>query len=274
MCSRCRDALLLALLLLAGAAPTEARRVLRVCADPNNLPFSNARGEGFENRLATLIAAELDADVAYTWQAQRRGFIRETLRAGRCDVVLGVPTAFELTATTSPYYRSSYVFVTRRAAPLGDLRSLDDPRLRRLRVGVPLIGDDGANAPPAHALSRRGIIDNVVGYTVYGDYRDDSPPRRLVDAVARGEIDVAIAWGPLAGYVARHAPVPLRLQPVSPQVDLPFLPFVFDIAVGLRRGEDDFRRELDDVLARRRADIDALLRQYGVPRLDRDGEEP
>lgn len=268
MCSRCLSVLAAALIALGGAPGMAARRVLRVCADPNNLPFSNARGEGFENRLAALIAAELDADLAYTWQPQRRGFIRETLRAGRCDVVLGVPSAFELTANTRPYYRSTYVFVTRRDAPLGDLRSFDDPRLRTLRIGVPLIGDDGANAPPAHALARRGIVRNVVGYTVYGDYTEDSPPRRLVDAVARGELDVAIAWGPLAGYVARGQTVPLNLIPVSPQVDLPFLPFVFDIAIGVRRGEEDFRCELDGVLRRRRAHIDALLREYGVPRLD------
>jgi ABC-type amino acid transport substrate-binding protein len=127
--------------------------VLRVCADPNNLPFSNERGEGFENKLAEMLAADLGAELRYTWWAQRRGFFRNTLRAGSCDVVLGVPAGFELALTTSPYYRSTYAFVSRKDRHLG-VRSFDDEALRRLKVGVQLVGDDGANTPPAHALAR------------------------------------------------------------------------------------------------------------------------
>ncbi|HVG45621.1 MAG TPA: quinoprotein dehydrogenase-associated putative ABC transporter substrate-binding protein, partial [Longimicrobium sp.] len=211
----------------AGCARADARpaRELRVCADPNNLPFSNARGEGFENRIAELVARDLDARVRYTWWAQRRGFFRNTLRAHACDLVPGVPTSFELVLATRPYYRSTYVFVHRADAPFR-VRSFDDPVLRRLRVGVQLVGDDYANTPPAHALARRGIIDNVRGYTVYGDYRQDNPPARIIEAVAHGEIDVAVAWGPLAGYFATRQGVPLEIVPVSPQIDLPFLPFV------------------------------------------------
>jgi mxaJ protein len=235
--------------------------VLRVCADPNNLPFSNARGEGFENRIVELVAADLGATVEYTWWAQRRGFVRNTLKAGLCDVVPGVPTAFELSAVTRPYYRSTYAFVS-RGAPVA---SFDDPALRTLRIGVQLTGDDYANPPPAHALGRRGIVANVRGYPVYGDYRQPNPPAAVVDAVVRGDVDVAVVWGPLAGWAALHSPVPLLVTPVTPQIDLPFLPFVFDIAMGVRRGEDAFRRELDDVLRRRQPDIDAILREYGVP---------
>ena len=241
-------------------------RALRVCADPNNLPFSNERREGFENQLAELIAEELDARVEYTWWAQRRGFIRNTLNADLCDVVMGVPGSFELALVTRPYYRSSYVFVWRRDANLA-IRSFNDSALRRLRIGVQMIGDDYTNTPPAHALANRGIVDNVRGYMVYGDYREESPPARIIEAVANGEIDVAVAWGPMAGYFASRQSVPLEVAPVSPQIDLPFLPFVYDIALGVKRGNDSLRAELDSVLVRRRPDIARLLEQYGVPQL-------
>ncbi len=243
-------------------------RVLRVCADPNNLPFSNQRGEGFENKLAQLAARELGARVEYTWWAQRRGFVRNTLNAGLCDVVMGVPMSFERTLVTRPYYRSSYVFVTRRASKT-HISSFDDEALRRLRVGVQLVGDDGINTPPAHALSRRGIIDNVRCYSVLGDYRRPNPPARIIEAVARGDIDVAVAWGPLAGYFAARQKVPLEVTPVRPQIDRPFLPFVFDISIGVRRGNDTLRTQLDQVLRRRRAAVDSILEVYHVPRVDR-----
>ena len=241
-------------------------RVLRVCADPNNLPFSDSAETGFENRLASLVASEMHAKVTYTWWAQRRGFIRNTLNAQRCDLVMGVPTSFELTGVTRPYYRSSYVFVTRRDRPW-DIRSFDDSLLRRLSVGVQLVGDDYANAPPAHALGRRGIVQNVRGYNVQADYRRTAPPARIIDAVAAGDIDVAVAWGPLAGYFAAHDSVALRLVPVSPQVDLPFLPFVFDISMGMRRADSTLRDTLNAIIIRRRTSIDSLLNEYGVPLL-------
>jgi quinoprotein dehydrogenase-associated probable ABC transporter substrate-binding protein len=260
------------LLLLAGGAAAAAlalrrpARVLRVCADPNNMPFSNERGEGFENRLAELLADELNARVEYTWWAQRRGFFRNTLRAGLCDVVMGVPASFELALPTRPYYRSSYVFVYRRDAGY-EIDSFDDPDLRRLRIGVPVVGDDGTNPPPAHALVNRGIVSNVVGFSVYGDYAQPSPPARIIAALAAGEIDVAVVWGPLAGYFAPRAGVPLRVVPVSPAIERPFLPFVFDIAVGVRREETTLQRELDDALRRRAAEVTRLLDEYGVPRV-------
>ena len=247
--------------LLAVSVPG---RVLRVCADPNNLPFSNQRLEGFENRLAELVARDMEAEVSYTWRAQRRGFVREALNTGKCDVVLGIPASYELALATRPYYRSSYVFVTRRGLRV---RSFDDPVLRRVRIGVQLVGDDYANAPPAHALASRGVVGNVHGYSVYGDYRRESPPAAVVEAVARGEVDVAVVWGPLAGWAARRQPVPLDIVPVSPQIDLPFLPFVFDIAMGVRRGDTALKEELDAILERRKPEIDALLDEYGVPRV-------
>jgi mxaJ protein len=239
--------------------------VLRVCADPNNLPFSNERGEGFENKIAELLAADLHEKLEYTWWAQRRGFFRNTLRAGACDVVLGVPSSFELAATTAPYYRSTYVFVYRKGKGL-HVHSFDDAVLRDVKVGVQLVGDDGANTPPAHALAARGVVNNVRGYTLYGDYKQPNPPARIVEAVAKGEVDVAVAWGPLAGYFARRQRVPLEVVPVSPQFDLPFLPFVYDISMGVRRGDEELRLKLDDFVERHRAEIERILDDYGVPR--------
>jgi mxaJ protein len=261
----------LALLAAVGAAAcaraeaTPARE-LKVCADPNNLPFSNAKGEGFENRIAELVARELGARVRYTWWAQRRGFFRSTLKAGTCDVVIGMPATLEMAAATRPYYRSTYVFLTRRDRGL-NLRSFDDPRLKTLRIGVQIVGDDGFNTPPVHALTRRGVIGNLRGYTVYGDYSRPNPPAAIVDAVADGEVDVAIVWGPLAGWFAKQAKVPLSIVPVRPQIDPPFLPFVYDISMGTRRG-DTLTTRLNDIIVRRRAEIERILDDYGVPRAE------
>jgi mxaJ protein len=243
------------------------KKVLRVCADPNNLPFSNDRLEGFENRLASMIAEDLGAKVEYTWWAQRRGFMRQTLDAGLCDVVIGVPSRLERAELSKPYYRSTYVFVAPRRRHLA-LGSLDDPALRRLRIGVQMIGDDFANSPPAHALSARGLITNVVGYSVLGDYSQPNPPARIVEAVARGDIDTAIVWGPLAGYFAPRQTVPLELTPLSPKADSPSLPFTFDMSMAVRRGDTARRQLLDDFIVRRRRAIDRVLQEYGVPRTD------
>ena len=258
------------LLVAAGVAFGNAARVapFRVCADPNNLPFTNSRGEGFENRLARLVARDLGTTVEYTWWAQRRGFLRNTLNAGVCDVVMGYPTGADPVATTKPYYKSTYVFVTRRDGP-AHVRSFDDAALRKLRIGVQLVGDDGANSPPAHALSRRGIVQNLVGYSVYGDYHKANPPAEIIAAVARGDVDVAAAWGPLAGYFAARQPVPLAITPVEPQFDRPMLPQAFDISMAVRRKDTGRREMLDRFIQRRRHDIDAILAEYHVPRVDR-----
>jgi quinoprotein dehydrogenase-associated probable ABC transporter substrate-binding protein len=250
--------------LAGGGAAGAAERELRVCADPNNLPFSNEQEEGFENRIAELVADELDAVLSYTWWAQRRGFIRNTLNAGACDLVIGVPAGYELVATTDAYYRSAYVYVYRADRGL-DLRSMRDPRLRDLRIGVHLIGDDGANPPPAHALGAQGIVDNVVGYMIYGDYREPNPPARVIEAVASDELDVAAVWGPIGGYFARRAPVPLAAVPITDTAGFAPLRFEFAIAMGVRKGDHRLRDELNAILERRRDDIRALLEQHGVP---------
>lgn len=265
--------LLLAALAGLAASPAAADsgegKEFRVCADPNNLPFSNERGEGFENKLAAMFAHELGRSVSYTWWAQRRGFIRHTLKAKECDVVMGVPAGLDMVETTRPYYRSTYVFVSRADRRL-DIASITDPRLRQLKVGVQLIGDDGFNTPPAHALARQGVVDNVVGYTVYGDYREDNPPARIVDAVANGGIDIAAVWGPLAGYFAKRSPVPLTVTPMADTAQFVPLLFQFDIAVGVRKGDKARRDELDRLIARDQGEISAVLRDYGIPVLPAD----
>lgn len=250
---------------LAGAAPVAGAPVLRVCADPNNLPFSNARGEGFENRLAELLARELGMHVEYTWWAQRRGFVRHTLGAGTCDLVVGVPAGWDPVLATRPYYRSTYVFVWRRDRAL-DVRSLDDPRLRRLGVGVQLIGDNGVNTPPAHALAARGIVDNVRGYSVYGDYAAPSPSAAILHGVARGEVDVAVVWGPLAAYFADRVSPPLEWAPVAPAAEAPALRFTFAIAAGVRKDAAALRDRVQEALDRRAGDVQAILDAYAVPR--------
>jgi len=220
----------------------------RVCADPYNLPFSNVQGEGFENKIATLIASDFHARVHYTFLPQRMGFVRNTLKHGDCDVIIGVPTNYEQASTTAPYYRSTYVFVSRKHV----VDSLDDEALRKMRIGVEI------PSPAIQALSTRHLQFHA--YPVV-----DDGPQSLVNAVARNEVDVAILWGPQAGYFARNQH--LDITPVSPQIDPPFLPFVYDISMGVRRGDTRLRERLDHEIERRRADIERILDSYGVPRV-------
>lgn len=248
----------------AAVGPRLPDRVLRVCADPDNLPFSNARLEGFENRIAALVAKDLNAALQYRWMPQRRGFIRLTLKAGECDLVMGVPSEYDMVLATKPYYRSTYVFVSAKSRHL-QLRSFDDPVLRGLRIGIHASVEDGSNQPPAHALARRGITGNIVGFKMFDEESVANPQGRIIDAVANGDIDVAIVWGPFGGYFARREKVAMEVTPVSPLVDPPSLPFAYDISMGVRKGEDGFKSELEGILDRRRADIRKILDEFGVP---------
>ena len=254
-----RSALILAMLLLGGCG-----RTLTVCADPNNMPFSNRRGEGLENKLAQLLARDIGAELRMVWWSQRRGWLRNTLGEGRCQAWMGVPSNLEAVATTRPYYRSTYVFVTRAGAGLAGL-TLDDPRLRDLDIGVQLAGDDGANPPPADALARRRLTERVRGYMLYGDPRDADSASAIVGDVARGEIDVALVWGPPAAWHAARSPVPLRLEPVTPWMDAGRWPMVFDISVGVAKNDVALRREIDKSLVRNRAAVARIVQQYRVP---------
>ena len=253
-----------AALLLGSCDRLAPQRRLIACADPNNLPFSNRDGQGFENKLAEMIAGDLHAKLGYVWWAQRRGYVRNTLNEAKCDFWPGIGSNVEMAATSRPYYRSTYVFVTRQADKLAGL-TLDDPRLKTLKIGVQMVGDDANNTPPAHALASRGIVDNVHGYMLYGDYRKPSPPSAIVDAVGRCDVDVALVWGPLAGYFAARSPVPLRLEPVTPWFADQEWPMQFDISVGVRRDNQRLLKEIDRILATHAKDIDALLKSYHVP---------
>ena len=241
-----------------------AKAQFRVCADPENMPHSNQKEEGFENKIANLVAKELGEPTRYIWWGQRRGFIRNTMNAtleeGRCDVVMGVPEGYDLVSPTKPYYRSTYVFVyPKDKGP--QVKSLDDPVLKKIKIGVHLLGDDYTNPPPVHELSKRGVVDNVVGFNTF--YSDTNPPSAIVDAVASGRIDVAIVWGPLAGYYAKRQKVPLELVPVpSGKGDLPF---AFDISMGVKKGNDALYAKVEQVLEKRKPEIMKILMDYGVP---------
>lgn len=265
MSSRCLDSLipLLIAALLTGSA-SAAERELRVCADPDNLPYSHEDGSGFENRIARIVADDLGAKLAYTWFPQRRAFLRNTLNAGACDVVIGVPTQFDPVRTTEPYYRSSYVFVFRADAPR-PFRTFDDPHLARARIGVQLVGDDLATTPPGHALALRGIVDNVTGFPIYGARPQ---AESMVEALAKGEIDVALMWGPQAAYYAKRQTIPLSIVPAAAPADLEGVPFEYSISMGVRKADRALKAELDAVIARRHAELDHVLADYGIPRSD------
>jgi quinoprotein dehydrogenase-associated probable ABC transporter substrate-binding protein len=266
MSSRCRDRCRIALL-AALATAAQADEALRVCADPDNLPYSRADGAGFELRIARVLADELKLPLSVHWQPLRRGFVRKTLGEGACDVLIGVPAGFERVITTRPYYRSSYVFVT-RADALQPLAGFDDARLGRLRIGVQLIGNDLAASPPGYALARHGALAHVTGYTIDGG--DAPAAARMVRALQSGQLDAALAWGPQAGWFARQSAVPMRVHLAVPPADVP-LPFEFSIAVGVKRGMSELRDRLQAALEARRSDIDAALAEYAVPRTDGGG---
>jgi quinoprotein dehydrogenase-associated probable ABC transporter substrate-binding protein len=245
-------------------------RELRVCADPNNLPFSNDRLEGFENQIAQLVADAMPATLRYTWMPQRRGFIRLTLNANDCDVVIGVPSDYDMVLATEPYYRSTYVFVTAASRHLG-LRTFDDPALRTLTIGLHAITEDGANTPPTHALARRGIVGRIVGFKMWDDESVANPAGTVIEAVARGDIDVAIVWGPFAGFFGARQPVALDIVPVAPALDPPF-PFVYDVSMGVRRGDAALKGELDGIVGRRRAEIQRILETFRIPLVPERGK--
>ena len=231
---------------------------LRVCADPSNMPFSNRAGEGFENRIAALVGRDLNRPVQYTWWLQRRSYVRNTLNSGRCDVIIGFPAEAHDALTTTPYYASTYVFAYRTNRNLS-IRSFDDPQLRKLRIGVQMANED--YTPPGVALGRRGLAGNVVGFRLYGD---ESGPWKIMDAVVNGAIDVAIVWGPTAGYYAKRSQAPLTIAPVSPPRD-GIVPFTFSIAAAVRKNDRALEQRIDASLRRNRAEVNAILASYGVP---------
>ena len=244
-----------------GGPNTGGPRTLRVCADPDNLPFSDKEEQGFENKIASLVAEDLGMTVSYFWWPHRRGFLRNTLRAGECDVLMGVPEGMDAFITTKPYYRSTYQFVSRVDRDL-DITSFDDPRLRKLKIGVNTIGYDYNNSPAARALGARGIV-GLKGFPTF--YNEENRPSGIIAAVAEGEIDMAIVWGPVAGYFAKQQEVPLALSPV-PEFDARSrTPFAFGFAVGVRKPEKALLARIQQALDRKRGEVEQILREYSIP---------
>jgi quinoprotein dehydrogenase-associated probable ABC transporter substrate-binding protein/PQQ-dependent catabolism-associated CXXCW motif protein len=235
---------------------------LRVCADPNNLPYSNEAGEGFENKIAELLARSLDREIAYTWFPQTIGFVRNTLGAQRCDVVIGIATTNAPMQNSNPYYRSTYVLL-QRADAADQVDSLHDIALNDLRVGAVV------QTPPVDVLAREGLLDHVVPYKLTVDTRAESPARDMVEDLAAGEIDVGLLWGPMGGYWAQKQSVPIRILPLGSEAEGERLDF--RISMGLRRGEPEWERTLNDFLAEHGTEIQEILLEYGVPLLDEQG---
>jgi quinoprotein dehydrogenase-associated probable ABC transporter substrate-binding protein/PQQ-dependent catabolism-associated CXXCW motif protein len=231
------------------------RDALRVCADANLLPFSNNRLEGFENRIATLIAEELQVPVTYYWWPQTIGFVRNTLRERRCDIVLGAAVGEELMQNTNPYYVSAYALVYRRDSGLA-ARSLGDPGLQGARIGIV------AQTPPASILLRHGLT-SIVPYQLNIDTRAEQPARQAIEDVAAGVTDAAVVWGPVAGFWARRQDAELEVVPLLEEPGP--IPLTYRISMGVRIDEPDWKHWLNDFIARRQGDIDRILAEYGVP---------
>jgi quinoprotein dehydrogenase-associated probable ABC transporter substrate-binding protein len=249
----------------ADAQTAEAvdHSALRVCADPNNLPFSNDKGEGFENKIAELLAAELGVPVRYTWFPDSVGFIRNTLNARACDVVIGTVSGNELLQNTNPYYRSVYSLVYRPDSAKAPA-SIDDPVLQTASIGIV------AGTPPATILAQKGLLGHLHSYPLIVDTRFDSPARRLVHDVATGEVDVGVVWGPIAGYFAKQESPPLAVLPL--QVAERHLRVDFRITMGVRNNEPEWKRTINSLIRKKQAEITQILLDYGVPLLDEKGQ--
>jgi quinoprotein dehydrogenase-associated probable ABC transporter substrate-binding protein len=235
-------------------------KVLRVCADPSNLPFSNEKGEGFENKIMELMAAKLDKKLAYVWYPQVTGFVRNTLGARRCDVIPGFPQGDELAQVTNPYYRTAYALVIKPGTGLDDLVSIGDPRLKEKRIGIV------AGTPPATYLAIAGLMQKAKPYPLVVDTRVDSSAQAMMRDLASGEIDVGVLWGPMAGYYAKQAAPPMRVALLLKESGGPQL--AFRIAMGVRPADQNWKRQLNKLIADNQGDINRILLGFGVPLLD------
>ena len=260
-------AVLLSMDLVAPVCTAEGQRpdlvnrtALRVCADPANMPFSNDKNEGFENKIAEIVAAELKVQVEYTWFPQATGFIRQTLFAKRCDVVIGYAQGDELVLNTNHYYRSTYALLYRAGTGLDGVVSLADPRLKDRRIGVI------AGTPPGSIMAQLGLIQRAKPYPLMVDRRHDSPGERMINDIRSGDIDAGVLWGPIAGYFAAKGGDKLLVVPLLKETGTPRM--AYRITFGVRNLEDDWKHQLNAVIAKRQSDIDALLLQFGVPLLD------
>jgi mxaJ protein len=263
--------LAIALVLLCAwsrRAPADDAPQLKVCGDPSNLPFSNEKLEGIENKIAEVIAKDLGMTVAYTWWPHQRGLVKRVLNTGRCDVMLGIPKGYDPVLWTKPYYRTGYVIAYRKDHKL-KVRSLDDPALKTLKIGVQV------NTPPHDALGQRGIADNVVGYQLMFDsnYHAEDYPGKLVEDLIAGTIDVGLVWGPIAGYFAKKQGAPLEIVSLEDRPESGTR-FTFDISMGVRKGNTMLKAKLEEALARRHDEIAHILGDFGVPLLPVTEDKP
>ena len=239
------------------------RNELKVCADPSNLPFSDEKKEGFENKIAELLGAELGLKVDYAWFPQVIGFVRNTLRAHLCDLVMGTVAGDEIMQTTNPYYFTTYVMFYRSDKGLA-FEGTQDPRLGSLHLGVV------AGTPPGDLLVRHELMAHAKPYALTVDTRSESPTHQMVQDVVDGTIDVGFLWGPIAGYYRKHDELPLALVPLKDEPGAPRMEY--HIAMGVRANEPEWRRRVNAAILKKQADITAILRDYGVPLLNEQGE--
>ena len=238
-------------------------KVLRVCADPHNLPFSNEKGEGFENKLAELFAEKLNKKLDYMYFPQATGFVRMTLGAHRCDVIMGFPQGDDLVQGTNPYYRTAYALVAKQGSGLEDVATLDDERLKGKRIGIV------AGTPPGTNMAVNGLMANARPYQLMVDTRLDSSAEAMIADLMSGQIDAGILWGPLGGYYAQGSKAPIALVPLVKEKAGP--PAIYGITMGVRANEPEWKHKLNKLIAENQADIDAMLREYNVPLLDENG---
>ncbi len=233
---------------------------LRVCGDPNNLPFSNKQSEGFENKIAEVIAKELKIELTYFWWPHQQGLVRRALRPGLCDVMISIPQGWDRVLWTKPYYRSAYAFVYRKDRGF-HISSLDDPILKRLKIGVYI------NSPPMEALANRDIRTNLVGYSLFNYGGQNERPDKIIQDLIAGEIDVVLDWGPMAGYFAKRLDRSSPLEVVLLQGGEPGIPFTFEFSMGVKEGNTALKAELEQAISKRHAEIRKILEEYGVPLL-------
>ncbi len=248
---------------LGGAVELVDPTTLRVCADPANLPFSNQAGEGFENKIADLLGRRLNRPVTYAYFPQVIGFYRNTLNAYRCDVVIGVAQGLEMVQTTTPYYHTAYALVFKPGHGLDGVTSLEDKRLQDKRLGVV------ARTPPSLLMVEDGLMDRARPYPLTVDTRVEAPARSMIDDLLADRIDAAVLWGPIAGYYAKHASQTLT---VALLLEEPAAHMDFSISMGVRHSDQDWKRTLNRLIAENQQEINAILRDYGVPLLDADGK--
>ena len=238
--------------------------VFRACVDPRDLPFSNEAGEGFENKVSELLAKKLGKAIAYAYYPDATGFIRNTLNAHRCDVVMGVPLGDDMVQPTNPYYRTAYVAAYRKGGPLDGLDRLSDPRLKTAKIGVI------AGTPPASYLASLGLLRNIKSYALVVDTRFDSATAQMMHDLDNGDIDIALIWGPLGGYYATKAHAPTAVVPLVKEQGGPKL--VYRIAMGVRHSDQNWKRTLNKAISDSQAEINEILRSFGVPLLDENDQ--